>query len=149
VVLRGHGFDDRGRLLLGRRLTWYAGRKLLGRGESIVTTGLRPGKATLRLVATDAAGRRGAASVRILVRKAAPIFTTLRAPAKIARRARTVSVRVAASFPATLRIGARRYVVGRVVRRIVVPAAKGSSTLRLRLTAYRATTIAPLHVRRR
>jgi hypothetical protein len=60
-------------------------------------------------------------------------FSALEAPARASAFARSVSLRVAASRPATLRVGGRRYRVAPRVRRIVVPVRPGVGALGLRL----------------
>ena len=64
--LSGAALDDRFLALSGRSLTWFAGRRRLGRGERIRAK-LRAGRVTLRLVGSRPireAGRRPAAGAR-------------------------------------------------------------------------------------
>jgi hypothetical protein len=132
VNLVGSAEDDRGRAIRGRSLRWFAGRRLLGRGEEVTTT-LSAGTRSVRLVAVDRAGRAGTTTVRTRVRATTPFFLRLAAPARLSRSARAVTLTVAATQPSTLRVGGRRFRIGRGVRRIRVPVAPGRGTLRLGL----------------
>ncbi|HVE67875.1 MAG TPA: hypothetical protein VNB64_04770, partial [Solirubrobacteraceae bacterium] len=151
LSLRGHAFDDAVRLVPSRRLAWFLGARRIARGANATVAGLPPGRRRLRLVATDAAGRRGAASVVVRVRGAAPLFLTVRAPRTLSRLARVVRVRVASSVPASLRVGAQRATVGRRARTIPVGVAPGRGRLRLhlRLTAFGRSTVHVLALTRR
>ncbi|MGI8429566.1 MAG: hypothetical protein ACR2OB_09745 [Solirubrobacteraceae bacterium] len=138
TVLIGSAFDDRHRPLRGRALTWYAGRHRLGSGEQLEAT-LPAGRVLLRLVARD---RTGHQTTRQRVLHVVPALVRLRqlsAPDVIRHRARTITVRVAASTAATLTTGGQRYHIGRRPRTIVVrlPArpASGLLTLPIQLVA--------------
>jgi len=150
VTLEGAAEDDRGRTIRGRGLRWFAGRRLLGRGEQVSAV-LPAGTRTVRLVATDRSGRTGSARRRLRVRASTPFFLRLRAPARLSRRARTLRLVVAATQPATLRVRGRRFAVGRNARRISVPVPAGRRTLRVGLTLSAGGKRSPhtLLVRRR
>ncbi len=132
VNLAGAAQDDHGRALRGRALRWFAGRRALGRGEQVTTT-LPAGTRTLRLVAVDRSGRRSSRTLRTRVRATTPFFLRLKAPARLSRSARAVTLGVAATQPSTLRVRGRRFRIGRGLRRIHVAVPRGRGTLHLGL----------------
>jgi hypothetical protein len=147
--LSGFAFDDAGRRLVGRALSWYEGRKLLGRGEAIGATGLGAGPQRLRLVARDVHGRTGESSVVVRLLPVQPDFLSVVAPAKLSRRARSVTLVIASTVETTLSIGSKRYTVDSTPRRVKVAIRPGKAALKLdlvlgagRLTARRSITIA-------
>ncbi len=119
VVLRGSAIDDRRLPLAGRRLTWFAGRRPLGRGERLAVR-LAPGRHVLRLVATDRLGRRATARTAVRVAAARLSITRLDYEARIAPDARRFTATISASAPATLRLRGRSFKVGTRARRITV-----------------------------
>jgi hypothetical protein len=136
--LSGQAFDDSSRMLTGKRLRWMLGRRLLGTGAEITVTGLPAGRHRIELVATDAFGRRGNASVEVVLRASRPVFIELSAPRRAARKARSLYLTVASSLQATLVVGiqglrAQRFAVGRSARRIKVRIRRGGATLELKL----------------
>jgi hypothetical protein len=147
--LQGGALDDRGRVLTGRRLVWRAGRTVLGRGES-VTTALPSGARRVTLRATDARGRSATASVTVRTRATTPYFLTLAVSGRAPRRGGTVTLRVAATQPGTVRVGGRRVRVGRTTTsiRVRVPAGRDAARLTVRLNAGGATTTSTLLVSR-
>ncbi len=112
VTLSGRGTDDFGIPIRGTRLTWFADRKLLGRGSSLRRQ-LPRGTRKLRLVARDRTGRIGTATLSVRVRAPRLRLIGLQVPAKVARKARSMKIRLHTSAPATLTAGGRRYRVGR------------------------------------
>lgn len=140
LVLGGYATADGGTPLPGRALTWWVGRRMIGRGSSVSATGLAPGTAIVRLVARGAGGR--TAQVRRAVRIApVPVsLTTLAAPKAIRRGARRVKLRVASTFPTALRIGAQRFRVTPRRTSIVVRVKPGVRALRLNLRLGRGPT---------
>ncbi len=148
--LLGAAVDAGGRTLGGRSLTWFAGRRRLGRGGRIVVRHLAPGRVTLRLAARDRTGRTGAASRRVRVVADPPRIALLSAQRVVSARARTLLVRVRTAAPATLRTGARSYRVGaRTVRlRLRLPARprRGVLTLRFELRGAGGRTRGALQV---
>lgn len=151
LYLSGQAFDDSFRRVRPRRLRWFAGRRLLGRGESISVTGLPAGRRRIRLVASDAAGRSGSDSVVVGLTPALPRFLTLRAPAKLRSRARRLVLRVAVTVPARLKARGRsfRLPARRLTRvRVPVPRGKKELVLRLRLVGGRRSAVTELRVRR-
>ena len=127
--LRGAAADGSGRAIPGRRLVWRAGGRLLGRGATVGAV-LPAGARSIRLEATDAAGRRGVDTVAVRVRPTTPFFVRLAAPA-IARAARTAVLTVAATQPATLTVRGRRFAVG---PRRAACASRSAPPGRIRLT---------------
>jgi len=131
--LEGSAFDDRSRILSGKSLRWFDGRRSLGTGPRISVSGLRPGSHTLRLVARDRSGRAGTASVKVRVLAVTPQFVSLSAPSTLSRTARTATVRVASSVAGTLELGKQRFDADRRNRRFKFRIKPGSKTLSLRL----------------
>ena len=131
LYLHGTAIDDRGRTLPGRRLRWNAGRSRLGTGATLSAV-LPAGARSVRLVARDRSGT-GSAAVRVRARATTPLFLR-RAPRPVSRRARTLTLVVAATQPSTLRVGGQRRSLGRSVRRVRVRVRPGRSPLRLRAT---------------
>jgi hypothetical protein len=132
TLLIGSAFDDRHRSLRGGALTWYAGRRRLGSGEQLGAT-LPAGRVVLRLVARDRGGHQTVLR-RVLQVIAPPVhLLRLTSPDDVRHRARAITLRIAATTTATLRVAGRRYTVGRRSRTIVVglPSSPGAGLLRL------------------
>lgn len=108
TLLIGAGFDDIGRAIPGKRLTWFAGRKRLGRGAQIRAK-LPAGTRQLRLVARDSHGRAGRATVQLRVTAPALRIVGLKVPVRVGRKARTVTIRIRPSAPAKLISAGKRY----------------------------------------
>jgi hypothetical protein len=123
--LHGVAYDDAGKRLRGRALTWRAGRRVVGHGEIAATNSLGAGRHQLKLTARDRIGRTVTKSVPITILAAPPVVSILRAPQKISPRARSFKLRIALLAPATLSIGHRRYAVGRRPRTIKVAIRRG------------------------
>jgi hypothetical protein len=130
--LQGSAYDDTGRPLTGRRDSWYLGKRLIGHGDRLTLHNLKPGSAVIRLVATDARGRSGQATVRFRVRAAPPSYLLFDAPLLVSARAQTVRITVASSAPATITIAGSRYAVGLRPRTLLVHVRGGRSPLVLR-----------------
>lgn len=141
LLLTANGFDEARRPLPASALRWFDGRRQIARGDGILVRGLPVGPRTIRLVATDSAGRRATARVKVRVLAVAPVVTTLRFPRRVAVGARSVRLRVATALPARLvvRGGARRVSadVGPRVSRVQVPLASRPGFVSLSL-AFRA-----------
>jgi hypothetical protein len=131
LPLQGSAYDDAGRPLTGRHLTWYLDRRRIGRGEFALAAHLRAGNTTIRLVATDSHGRKAQAVLPLHVKAVAARYLLFDAPLLVSRRARTVKIRIAASGPATFTIVGRRYAVGLRLRSITVHIRRGKQPLRL------------------
>ena len=133
TVLTGAALDDRHRELRGRALTWYAGRRRLGHGRKL-TVRLPAGRTVLRLVARDRAGRSAAVRLRVRVRRPALRLLRVSYPRSLPRRARWLTVRIAASERAVLRAAGHRARVGPRTRRIVLrlPGRPRSGRLRIK-----------------
>jgi hypothetical protein len=156
LVLSGQAFDDRGKMLTGKRLSWRMGHRVLGRGRSIAATGLAPGRRRITLVARDGFGRSGQRSVVVRIGAARPIFLTLKAPASVKRAATSLRLKVSASLPSRLlvhgaHVRARRFQVGRRARTLKVRIAKGVGRLsvQLHLTSGRKSLGRTVLIRRR
>ena len=119
TVLVGTAIDDRNRQLRGRSLTWFVGRRAIGRGER-PRVRLNAGRVRLRLVARDASGRTGSTTRTVRVTPVPLRITRLRVPPTVRRSASTVTVRLAASGPAILRARGQRFSVGTRTRRLVL-----------------------------
>ncbi len=104
LLLSGSSVDDRGRPIT-QQLTWFAGKKRIAAGSVASTVGLAPGKRVpIRLVAKDAAGRKGSAKVRIHVRAAKPRILELKAPPRLRRKAKRVVIKLRSSLPSRISI---------------------------------------------
>jgi hypothetical protein len=135
VVVEGSAFDDAGRPLTGRHLTWYLGKRRVGRGAELALSGMQPANTTLRLVATDSQHRSSKASIRLRITAAPPRYLLFLAPELISAKARSVTIKVAAGLPATLTIAGKRYTVGpKAIRTIKVRIKPGKSLLELKCT---------------
>ncbi len=131
--LAGAAYDDRGRPIPASRLEWFDGVIRIGRGPQGVVFQPTAGLHAIRLIARDAHGRVGSASVRIRVLAVAPHLLDLRAPAYVGHRATRLTFSVATTIPATLIAEGRRYAVGRTLRRIQLSIRPGRAILRVRL----------------
>jgi hypothetical protein len=148
TLLIGSAFDNRHRSLRGRALTWFAGRQRLGSGEQLEVR-LPAGRVVLGLRARDQGGR-NAVVRRVLHVIPAPLhLLRLSSPDVVRHAARTITVRIATSAPATLRTGGQRYHVGRAFRKIVVRLprrpATGLLTLPIRLSSGRPGAVSIQH----
>jgi len=152
LYLSGQAYDDTSHALRGGHLRWYADGQLVGTGNTAGVSGLPPGRATIRLVATDDLGRQAAVQVVVHVLGTVPRFLVLEAPAALSPRATALRLGVATTLPAILTVNRARYSVGRTRVVVVVPAPTGSApvVLRLRLTAFgHYNTITLLRIPRR
>jgi hypothetical protein len=120
VVLQGTGMDDAQRILRGRALTWFAGRRRLGSGPRVQVK-LPAGNVTLRLRVRDAAGRVTTATRRLRIAPVALRLTKLVVPDRVKPGARSVKATVAVTTAATLRAGGRSFRVGPRARKIAIP----------------------------
>ncbi len=132
LLLQGTAFDDAGQLLTGRHLRWYAGRRLLARGELLTVHGLPAGAVAIRLIATDARGRSSQAQLRLKVQAIRATFLLARAPMHVSPHARRVRMVVAATTVAVLKIGGVRHRVDRRRRTVTIAVRPGRSTLLLK-----------------
>jgi hypothetical protein len=144
--LQGAAFDDAGRPLTGRHLSWYAGRRrlrhgraaggrrLLGHGEHLTLRGLPVGTRSIRLLATDGHGRTSKVTLRLKVVPVPPTLLHARAPAHISATARRVRIVVASNVRAVLKIAGARHRVGPKRRTITIHIHPGRSLLRLKYT---------------
>lgn len=150
VLLAGTALDDRGLSMSDKQLTWFDGRRKLGRGAQRSLRGLRPGKHRLRLVARDRHRRESAAAVTLRVTGTPPQFTELVAPTSVSPKAKSVTLRVASSLAgSTLSLKRQKAAVGLKARKVKlrVKPATGPLTLKLRLAvpghARKVTVVVP------
>ena len=150
--------DDRGKAIRGRaRVRWYDGKRLLARGASTAVTALRAGTRSLRVVVRDGRGGETVVRQRVRVTAVTPQLLALKAPERVRRGARRLTLRVQSSVPAKLRItgaGVRRagaVDVSRTPRRVQVRLVPGRRALDLdvRLRAGGRSRSAELAVARR
>jgi hypothetical protein len=134
LLLRGSAYDDAGSRLTGGSLRWYAGRRLLGRGELLTVHGLPAGTTAIRLVATDARGRSAQTFLPLRVLAARPTFLVARAPKSVAPTARRVRIVVASNVPAVLTIAGVRHAVDRTPRAVTIAIRPGHAPLQLAYT---------------
>jgi hypothetical protein len=132
LPLRGSAFDDANRPITGRHLRWYLGKRLIGSGEQAVARGLRAGNTTIRLVATDARGRRAQAILRLHVTAVAARYLVFYAPFQVSRRARSFRITAASTLPATFTIAGTHYALGPRERTITIRIRPGRAVLLLR-----------------
>ena len=151
LLLKGAAFDDADRPLTGGHLKWYAGRRLLGRGELLTVMSLSPNVKSIRLVATDARHRSSQAVLALKVIAEPPAFLVARAPTHIKATATRVRIVVASTVPAVLMIGGARHRVGRKPRAITIRIRRGHRALRLKysLRAIGGGTIRGTYVAKR
>jgi virginiamycin B lyase len=129
LQLVGSAYDDRGVALNGRALVWRAGRRVLGRGATVMTSSLPAGRYTVSLTARDHTGRTANATVKVRVLPAPPVLTALRGPRHLSPRARTVRLKVASLVPDRLSIGRTHATIGRRARSVTVHVRPGRATL--------------------
>ncbi len=134
LLIQRAAFDDVGRPLTGPHLRWYAGGRLIGRGELLTVRRLPARVKRIRLVATDAHGRSSQALLNIRVRAVRLTFLIARAPTQVKATARNVRITVASTVPAVLKIAGKRHGITRDPRRITIAVRPGRSTLRLKYT---------------
>jgi hypothetical protein len=132
LLAGGAAYDDTGKQLGGRRLTWFLGSRVLGHGRQLSSVDLPAGRRRLRLTARDSRGRVGTASVQVRIFAVAPRFVELKVPSSIPRDARRLNVRVATTVSATLNVGRQNFRVGRRARRVAIRVKPGGKQLRLR-----------------
>ena len=153
VVLAGAASDDRRREIKPKRLSWYDGKRKLGRGESVELEGLPAGNRRIRLMARDAKGRESSASVRVRIQAVAPVAAPLELPELLSPKARKMKIRIATNVDATLsvrgkgvRSKGKSYKVGRKQKTVAVKVKRGNATLRpkviLKAGGKRSRTVA-------
>jgi hypothetical protein len=120
LSLSGRAVDQYGRPLTRSALRWFHGRTLLGRGTSVLAQGLGAGRQTIRLVATDSRGLRGAAQVVVRVRAVTPHLVGLMLPQSVRRSARTIVIKAASTVPGLLIANGRRFCIGLAQRSYVI-----------------------------
>ena len=148
--LAGVAYDDTGARLAGRALSWTAGRQRLGTGQQLTTVDLTAGRHTIRLSARDRTGRTASAAVSVTILPVPPVITRLSAPPRLSTKARSVTLQISVLAPARLTIGRVHATVGRALRTIRVPVARGKKplVLVLRFSSGRYTARFPVIVAR-
>ena len=136
LLLKGAGFDEADRPLTGGHLKWYAGRKLLGRGELLSVMNLSPNTKSIRLVATDARNRSSQAVLALKVTAVPPAFLIARAPTHIKATATRVRIVVASTVPSVLTIAGTRHRVSRKPHAITLRIRRGHRPLRLKYSLH-------------
>jgi hypothetical protein len=151
LFVEGEAYDDRGRRLRGKQLTWFDGTTKLGVGERIAASGLGPGLRILRLRADDGRGSTANAFVRVQIATARPHLLSLKAPDFVTTGARSVSLRVATTVSSTLRVGTQVFQVGPKAKAISVRVSPGRHRLELalKLSAGGRSNTVTLVIRRR
>ncbi len=136
--LAGEAFDENNHPLTGKRLTWYLGKHGIGHGARLSVSGLPAGRQVIRLVARDRRGRTGSDSTVMIVRPVTPTFIFFRAPGTVSPKLKFISLRVASSVVASLRISGRgaatRLTLDRRVRLLRIRVKRGASLVVLKLT---------------
>ncbi len=150
LSLVGQAFDATGRTLKGRALTWRLDGAKVATGPQSLLSGLRVGTRRLTLTARDRSGLTATATVRLKVKKVTPRLLTFAGPKKLARSARTVTVKLSASAPGTARIsGGVAAVSAQVARRarsVRVKIAPGSKSLKLTVRLSAGGRVVTQHV---
>ena len=144
LTLTGEAIDGSLRSLRARSLRWYLGRRRLGSGDTLAVTSLPPGTKRITLVARDAHGLTGHASIVVQIKGLPPQFTRLRGPSSLSRKAHTLTLTVTASDPATLvvegvGVHTTSIAVGRKARKVKIKVRSGPTSLALRLTLHART----------
>jgi hypothetical protein len=152
ISLRGVAQDDQEQPLPATALSWYLGNRRLGNGQELDAIQLPPGRDLITLVARDAQGRVGRATMRLDVVAVAPSISALQAPVEVSPAAHRIALRIATRARAALTIGAQRWQVGPTIRAIEIKIARGAAPLRLHLTlmtpASNKTTTLALQIAR-
>lgn len=151
LLLSGSAQDDNSRPLRGKALRWYLGGKLIGTGSQTNVSGLPSGRRRVMLVARDHSRRKGIASVIVTFVPVRAIPIALRAPKKISRHARRVTLRIKLNVPAVLRSGRFRLSLpARTLRTVSIPIRAGNRrfVLHLTLTAGHRRTRLAVPIRR-
>ena len=94
LALQGEAFDDRGKLLGGKKLVWTSGKRKLGKGQSLDVPVYKVGR-TIKLTATDSSKRKGTAKLKLKVKKVAPLLTLL-TPGRLGKQSKRIRLRLAA-----------------------------------------------------
>ena len=146
LTLTGYGYTDESEPLGPKELLWRSGKRKLGTGATVDAPVYKLGR-TVELIARDGK-RTGSATLKLKVKKVAPVLTTLDA-GKLTATATKVELELASSLPASLKIGGKgvkplRKKIGTKARsfNVKLRGKKPSYTLKLSLAAAgkRSTT---------
>jgi hypothetical protein len=149
VAGAGFAFDDTDTQLKGKRLTWSWAGYTIGHGRTVGAVGLLAGRHRLTLTARDSSGRKATSSVLVRLLAVQPSFKKVKAPKKVSRKARRVTLKVAASVDVPLKIGKQRFTLRRGLTTVKVGVKPGRSKLTFnlvigsgKLTAKRTVRVA-------
>jgi hypothetical protein len=145
--LAATAYDDHQRPLTGKAIRWTAGRFLVGTGDNLSADDLPAGHYRLTATATDSSGRKGSASVPIVVLPAKPLLRVLKAPRTISPRAQSVKIRVAAVTPVILRVGRHQSLVTRTPSTVTVSITPGRTPLSIRVILRSGPNVVRLTVK--
>ena len=134
LQLTGQAVDQAAQLLSAGRLRWFDGPFLLGTGAAISAGPLPAGVNHIRLVARDPAGRTASATLTVTVNHVNLPFLKLTIPNHVSRGAGKLTLRGAASIPATLTIGRRSFRLGTKSTDFSLPISRGKAPLLLHLS---------------
>lgn len=150
LYLSASSFDDTGRQLTGRALTWRRGRHVIATGAVTAAVGLPAGRYPITLTARDRHGRTTRATVEVTVMPVPPALRSLRAPRRVSATAHSLALSIASLAPATLTVGHQRTTIGRKARRIRVRVHPGHKRLilLLKLRSGPFSTVIAVSIRR-
>jgi hypothetical protein len=132
--LAATAFDDYQRRLSGREIRWTAGRFVIGTGETLTADNLPAGRYRLTATAIDSSGRKGSASVPIVVLPTKPLLRIFKAPRSVSRHAKTLKLKARAVTPLVLAVGRHQFLVTRTLSTLTVPITPGRKPLTLQVT---------------
>jgi hypothetical protein len=132
--LAATAFDDYQRRLSGREIRWTAGRFVIGTGETLTADNLPAGRYRLTATAIDSSGRKGSASVPIVVLPTKPLLRIFKAPRSVSRHAKTLTLKARAVTPLVLAVGRHQFLVTRTLSTLTVPITPGRKPLTLHVT---------------
>jgi hypothetical protein len=144
--LAATAYDDHQRQLPGRAIHWTAGRFVVGTGEALTADNLPAGHYRLTATATDSSGRKGSASVPIVVQPAKPLLRVFKVPHSISRRAKTLKIKAAAVTPVILAVGRHQFLVTRAPSTVAVPIAPGRKRLSLHVVLRSGSNVVKLAI---
>lgn len=144
LQLTGQAIDQAAQVLKARSLQWFDGPFSLATGSAISAGPLPPGVNHIRLVARDPSGRTGSATLTVTVNRVTLPFLKLTIPKHASSHADKLTLRGAASIPATLTIGRHHYQLGTKKRNLTLSISRGRTPLLLHLTVTADGIATPL-----
>jgi hypothetical protein len=145
--LAATAYDDDQKQLPGRAIRWTAGRFVVGTGEDLTADNLPAGHYRLTATATDSSGRKGSASVPIVVMPAKPLLRVFKVPRTISRRAKTLKLKAAAVTPVILTVGRHQFLVTRTLSTVAVPVKPARKPLSIRLVLRSGPNVVKLVIK--